>query len=308
LWRVAGRREARIEFSRQLIARMKISSREEKAMNRRSFLAGALAAGGITPALSVRGVLEARQRPAAPSTNSALARSLQMLVFDTFGTVVDWRSSVSSDVEKLAREKGWTLDAVAFAEAWRAGYGPSMNRVRTGELPWTKLDGLHRMILDGLLVRFKIEGLSEEEKQHLNRVWHRLRPWPDAPGGLTRLKKRYVLSPLSNGNLALLTNMAKFGGLPWDCILGSDIVRHYKPDKEMYLMPGAFFDLPQSAVMMVAAHAGDLDSAKKNGLRTAYIPRSLEYGPTRPREPMPEVGRFDIIATDFNDLAVQLDL
>ncbi len=276
-------------------------------MNRRSFLVGAMAAGGITPALS-QGAWAARQSAGAAPTSSALAGSLRVLVFDTFGTVVDWRSSVSSEVEKLAREKGWKLDAVAFAEAWRGGYGPSMNRVRTGELQWTKLDALHRMILDGLLVQFKIEGLSEEEKQHLNTVWHRLRPWPDAPGGLTRLKKRYVLSPLSNGNVALLTNMAKFAGLPWDCILGSDIARHYKPDKEMYLMPAEFFDIPPSAVMMVAAHAGDLDSAKKNGLRTAYVPRPLEYGPTRPREPMPEAARFDIIAKDFNDLAAQLAL
>jgi len=278
-------------------------------MNRRSFLVGSLAAGGMAPALSRR-TSAAQRRPAAPLASSALADSLQVLVFDTFGTVVDWRSSVSSEVEKLAREKGRKLDAIAFAEAWRANYGPSMNRVRTGELPWTKLDALHRMTLDGLLVRFNIEGLSEEEKRHLNRAWHRLRPWPDAPGGLTRLKKRYVLSPLSNGNLALLTNMAKFGGLPWDCILGSDVVRHYKPDKEMYLMPSEFFDLPPSAVMMVAAHAGDLDSAKQYGLRTAYVPRPLEYGPTptRPLAPMPEAGRFDIIATDFNDLATQLGL
>lgn len=276
-------------------------------MNRRRFLVGALAVGGMTPALSPR-ALAARQRPGAASASSSLAGSMQILVFDTFGTVVDWRSSVSAEVEKLAREKGWKVDAVAFAEAWRANYGPSMNRVRTGELPWTKLDVLHRTTLDGLLVRFKLEGLSEQEKQHLNRVWHRLRPWPDAPAGLTRLKKRYVLSPLSNGNLALLTNMAKFGGLPWDCVLGSDIARHYKPDKEMYLMPGEFFDLPPSAVMLVAAHPGDLDSAKKNGLRTAYVPRPLEYGPTRPREPMPEAGRFDFVATDFGDLATQLGL
>lgn len=274
-------------------------------MNRRSFLVGALAAGGVTPALS-RHVLAARQRGAAPSTSSALARSVQMLVFDTFGTVVDWRASVIAEVEKLAREKGWKLDAVAFAEAWRANYGPSRNRVRTGELPWTKLDGLHRMTLDGLLVRFKVEGLSEEEKVHLNKVWHRLHPWPDAPGGLTRLKKRYVLSPLSNGNVALLTNMAKFGGLPWDCVLGSDIARHYKPDKEMYLMPGEFFDIPPSAVMMVAAHPGDLDSAKSYGLRTAYVHRPLENGPTRPHAPAPAAGRFDFLATDFNDLATQL--
>ena len=277
-------------------------------MNRRSFLVGALAAGGGATAFS-RHVLAAGQRgTAAQSTGSALARSVQMCVFDTFGTVVDWHGSVSAEVAKLAREKGWKLDAVAFAEAWRANYGPSRNLVRTGKLPWTKLDQLHRMTLDDLLVRFKIEGLTEEEKVHLNKVWHRLHGWPDSPGGLARLKKRYVLSPLSNGNVALLTDMAKFAGLPWDCILGSDIARHYKPDKEMYLMPGEFFDIPPSAVMMVAAHPDDLDSAKSYGLRTAYVHRPLENGTARPHAPMPAAGRFDFLATDFNDLAGQLGL
>ena len=131
-----------------------------------------------------------------------------------------------------------------------------MNRVRRGELPWTKLDALHRMTLDELLVKFKIDGLSEDEKAHFNKVWHRLDPWPDAVEGLTRLKKRFVIAPLSNGNLSLLTNMAKHAKLPWDCILSTELVRHYKPDKETYLMPADFFDLPPADVMMVAAHAG----------------------------------------------------
>jgi len=284
-------------------------------MNRRTFVRSAVAASGLTPALAGRALGAPSADPAAPTTrlperapdDDALqvADSIQMCVFDTFGTVVDWRGSVTEEVDELARAKGWNVDAAAFADAWRGNYGPSMTRVRNGDLPWTILDDLHRMTLDELLVRFRMEGLTEAEKVHLNRVWHRLHPWPDAPGGLARLKTRYVLSPLSNGNTALLTNMAKFGGLPWDCVLGSDIARHYKPDPEMYLMPGEIFDLPPSAVLMVAAHTGDLDAAKSHGLRTAYVHRPLER-PNREPPPWPEVGRFDFLARDFHDLATQL--
>ena len=191
-------------------------------MKRRNFLGAALAAGGVTPAFSRQALAADHGGGAAPATGAAerslqthrmqVASSLHMCVFDTFGTVVDWRGSVIAEVEELARQKGWDLDAEAFAVAWRANYGPSRNRVRTGELPWTKLDDLHRMTLDDLLIRFRIDGLSEEEKVHLNKVWHRLHPWPDAPEGLARLKTRYVLSPLSNGNVALLTEMAKCSG------------------------------------------------------------------------------------------------
>ena len=156
--------------------------------------------------------------------------SVKALVFDTFGTVVDWRTSVTQEVEGLAKRKGLTVDGAKFADAWRAGYGPSMNRVRTGELPWTKLDRLHRMTLDQILIDFGIKGLSETETDALNRAWHRLRPWPDAVAGLTRLKKRFIIAPLSNGNISLMTDMAKHSGLPWDCILGAELARHYKPD------------------------------------------------------------------------------
>jgi 2-haloacid dehalogenase len=285
-------------------------------MNRRTFVRSALAAGGLTPALSAVALgAEAEPPTAPPPTRSPstakearmqVADSIEMCVCDTFGTVVDWHGSVSAEVAELARRKGWSVDGVAFAEAWRGNYGPSMNRVRTGEIPWTDLDELHRMTLDELLVRFGMEGLTEEEKTHLNRVWHRLHPWPDAPGGLARLKTRYVISPLSNGHVALLTNLGKFGGLPWDCVLGSDIVRHYKPDPEMYLMPCELFDLPPSAVLMVAAHPTDLDAAKRNGLRTAYVHRPLERGASREPPSWPEAGRFDLLATDFDDLASQL--
>src|ERR671930_1325914 len=175
--------------------------------------------------------------------------TVKALVFDVFGTVVDWRSSVSREMAALAKRKGFTVDAEKFADAWRAGYGPSMNRVRTGELPWTKLDVLHRMTLDRILGEFKIDGLSEDDKDMLNRAWHRLKPWPDAVAGLTRLKKRFTIAPLSNGNIALMADLAKYSGLPWDCILGAELVRHYKPDREVYESAAEFLNLQKSDVM-----------------------------------------------------------
>jgi len=266
-------------------------------MDRRHFLVGSLAAGGLAPLLA--------ERAAAAQAAPERAPGVQVLVFDTFGTVVDWRSSVIAEGEKLGREKGLKVDWAAFADAWRGGYGPAMNRVRTGQLPWTKLDVLHRTTLDGLLEKFKIEGLTEAEKAHFNKAWHRLHPWPDSVAGLTRLRKRFVIAPLSNGNVSLLTNMAKFAGLPWDAILSTELVRHYKPDKETYLMAVDFWDLEPAHVMMVAAHAGDLNAAKALGLRTAYVHRPLEYGPARKPEP-PAAGTFDFIVKDFGELATQV--
>jgi len=231
--------------------------------------------------------------------------SVKALVFDTFGTVVDWRTSVTQEVEQLAKKKGLKVDAAKFADAWRAGYGPSMNRVRTGELPWTRLDALHRMILDKILVDFGITGLSESEIDTLNHAWHRLRPWPDSVSGLTRLKKRFIIAPLSNGNIALMTNLAKYGGLPWDCILGAELARHYKPDREVYQSAADFLDLKLDQVMMVAAHLGDLRAAKGVGLRTAFVPRPHEYGAGGKPDLQPD-SAVDLPATDFNDLARQL--
>jgi 2-haloacid dehalogenase len=258
-------------------------------MNRREFVAGSLAAAAL---------LHAREAPAQ-------ANGVRILVFDTFGTVVDWRGSVTAELEKLGKAKGLSVDAAAFADAWRGGYGPSMNLVRTGKLPWTKLDALHRMVLDQLLEKFKIENLSEDEKKHLNYVWHRLKPWPDSVQGLTRLKKKFVIAPLSNGNVSLLTNMAKQAGLPWDAILSTEIVKHYKPDRETYLRAAEFWDVEPGAVMMVAAHAGDLDAAKKLGLKTADVHRPLECGPARTPKRPPD-GSYDFMARDFRELASQL--
>jgi 2-haloacid dehalogenase len=231
--------------------------------------------------------------------------SVKALVFDTFGTVVDWRTSVTQEVERLAKAKGLTLDGAKFADAWRAGYAPSMNRVRNGELPWTKLDDLHRMILDKILIDFRITGLSETEIAALNHAWHRLRPWPDAVAGLTRLKKKFIIAPLSNGNISLMTDLAKHAGLPWDCILGAELVHHYKPDREVYQSAADILDLKPADVMMVAAHLGDLRAAKGVGLTTAFVARPFEYGPNG-KPDLKADGSVDISAKDFNDLAGQL--
>jgi 2-haloacid dehalogenase len=236
---------------------------------------------------------------------TATTTGVKALVFDTFGTVVDWRSSVASEVAALAKQKGFSIDAAKFADAWRAGYGPSMNRVRSGELPWTKLDALHRMTLDRILVEFKMDGLSETEKASLNHAWHRLRPWPDAVAGLTRLKKKFTIAPLSNGNISLMTDLAKHARLPWDVILGAELVRHYKPDREVYQSAADILDLAPSAVMMVAAHLGDLRAAKSVGLKTAFVTRPLEYGPDG-KPDLKADASVDLSARDFNDLARQL--
>ena len=226
-------------------------------------------------------------------------------MFDVFGTVVDWRTSITREVDDLARRKDLHVDAAKFADAWRAGYMPSMNRVRTGDLPWTKLDDLHRMTLERVLVEFGVTGLSEEEKAFLNRAWHRLRQWPDAVSGLTRLKRKFIIAPLSNGNIALITNMAKHAGLPWDCVLGAELVRHYKPDPEVYRSAAELLDLNPGDVVMVAAHLRDLGAAKAEGLRTAFVVRPDEFGPDGKPDLVPDES-VDISAKSFDDLASQL--
>lgn len=230
--------------------------------------------------------------------------SVKACVFDVFGTVVDWRGSIIAEGESYWRAKGIDIDWAAFADGWRGGYGPAMNKVRTGELPWTNLDALHRMQLEPLLQQFNVK-LSPEDTDHLNRVWHRLHAWPDSSQGLTRLKTRYVISPLSNGNVALLTNMGKFAGLPWDCILGAEIFRHYKPDPEVYLGAASILGLQPSEVIMCAAHGGDLQAAGKLGLRTAYIYRPLERGPGRTVE-RADTSTFDVAVESFEELAAAM--
>ncbi|HVQ97491.1 MAG TPA: haloacid dehalogenase type II [Mycobacterium sp.] len=229
------------------------------------------------------------------------------LAFDVFGTVVDWRGSIIRELETFGQTNGLDQDWAAFADNWRAGYAPAMDRVRRGDLPWTNIDTLHRMTLDDLLEQAGIDSLSQGDVDHLNRAWHRLDPWPDSVAGLTRLKERFIITTLSNGNVSLLTNMAKRAGLPWDCVISAELFRHYKPDPQAYLGCAELLDVPPGQLMLVAAHPEDLRSARKAGLMTAFVARPLEHGPGHP---LPEysANEFDFTATDFLDLAEQLDV
>ncbi|MUM25158.1 haloacid dehalogenase type II, partial [Mycolicibacterium sp. CBMA 295] len=192
---------------------------------------------------------------------------MKALAFDVFGTVVDWRSSIIGELELFGKSQGLQRDWPAFADSWRAGYAPAMDRVRRGELPWTRIDDLHRMILVDLLDAAGIRA-GETEIEHLNRAWHRLDPWPDSVAGLTRLKQRYLITTLSNGNVSLLTNMAKHAGLPWDCVISAELFRHYKPDREAYLGCAELLDLAAEELTLVAAHPSDLRAARAAGLGT----------------------------------------
>ena len=234
------------------------------------------------------------------------ASDVKALIFDVFGTVVDWRTSITKQGQQFGKDYGVKADWEAFADAWRGKYQPFMNKVRTGELPWTNLDGLHRMALEEALAEFEIYGLSEEAKAEFNLAWHRLDPWPDSVPGLYRLKRRFIIAPMSNGNLAMMTNMAKNGGLPWDCILGAELARHYKPDPESYQTAVDLLMLRPEQVMMVAAHQRDLLSAQKVGLKSAFVPRPMEHGPNNRPDPTPDPS-FNMVAKDFMDLADQLE-
>jgi 2-haloacid dehalogenase len=237
----------------------------------------------------------------AATNSSEIAGSIRIVACDVFGTVVDWHGSIMREV----RAMGLDVDADAFARAWRAGYVPAMARVRSGELGWTRIDELHRMILDDILVEFGITHLDEPTKQHLNRAWHRLDPWPDSVEGLTRLKARYVICTLSNGNLGLLTNMAKHAQLPWDCLLSAEVFHKYKPDPETYLGVARTFDVAPTEVLMVAAHHEDLAAARRCGLQTAYIERPDELGAAHRKDVSPR-SENTLHAADFIDLASQL--
>jgi 2-haloacid dehalogenase len=230
---------------------------------------------------------------------------IRALTFDVFGTVVDWRSGIIRDGEALGRAKGLAVDWARFADAWRGLYQPALSQVRDGTRPWTKLDDLHRESLERLLVEFGIAGLSETEIGALNRAWHRLDPWPDAIGGMTRLKRRYILATLSNGNVALLVNMAKRAGLPWDAVLGAEVARCYKPQKGAYLATAAFLELRPEQCLMVAAHYNDLVAAAACGFRTAYVWRRDEFV-VRPKDDLPAVHTLDLVVEDFGALADRL--
>lgn len=236
---------------------------------------------------------------------SPAVANVRALTFDVFGTVVDWRSSLIKEGRALGGAKGLDVDWAAFADDWRGLYQPSLEKVRSGLMPWTKLDDLHRMSLETLLEKYRIGGLTEEEIDRFNRAWHRLEPWPDAVPGLQRLHRKYPLATLSNGNVALMMHMARNAGLPWDAILGAEPTRHYKPQPECYTGTAEYLGLPPEQCMLVAAHNEDLVAASKVGFRTAFVPRPTEYGPGQTTNLKAE-HEFDIVARDFGQFADQL--
>ena len=233
---------------------------------------------------------------------------IRACLFDVFGTVVDWRTSVSRDLAAFARQRSLpAIDWLEFALEWRKLYQPSMEEVRAGRRAWTVLDVLHRESLVALLERHRVKGLSDADVDHMNRAWHRLDPWPDVVEGLTRLKRKRIIAPCSNGNIALMVNLAKRAGLPWDCILGAETARAYKPMPEAYLASCRQLALPPAHVMMVAAHNGDLKAAKAQGLATAFVPRPREHGPGQTTDLAADPACVDVAAQDFVDLAARLD-
>ena len=227
---------------------------------------------------------------------------IQALLFDVFGTVVDWRSSIISELSAWGSDKGLSVDWAEFTDNWRAHYQPSMEEVRSGRRPWTILDVLHRESLEKLLIQYRVSGLTDAEKDHITRVWHRLSPWPDVREGLQRLKARYIIGTLSNGNVALLTRMAKHSGLPWDVILGAETARAYKPLPEAYARNAELLNLRPDEVMLVAAHNADLSAAAAQGLMTAFVVRPTEHGPKQKTDLRAERA-WDVVADSFSGLA-----
>lgn len=281
----AGGKEQRSAFSR----------REALSAGTSSVLAAALV--GLTSK-----DLSAAQ---ASAGGSPQATGVKALTFDVFGTVVDWRSSIIREGQRVGESKGLKVDWARFADRWAAGYGRGVSRVREGKLPWTKVDRLLRVALDELLEEFTITGLTPAEVEELSRVWQRLSPWPDAVPGLKRLRSRYIVATLSNGNVSLLVNLARHAGLPWDCVLSSELARHYKPDRQVYEAAAALLGLPPEGIMMVASHKYDLHAAERVGFRTAWVTRPMERGPGRKVDTSPD-DSFDITASDFVDLARKL--
>lgn len=232
-------------------------------------------------------------------------RGVKAIVFDTFGTVVDWRASLIGQFEVFGRQRAIRADWTGLVDAWRGGYEASKNKVRTGAIPWTNLDALHREALDGLIASRGIAGLTPADRDWLNRGWHRLDAWPDAVEGLCRLKRDFVIGPLSNGNVSLLVNMAKHADLPWDMIFSTELFQRYKPHSDTYLGVGRLLGLEPEETMLAAAHNYDLRAAQKLGLRTAFIPRPQEYGSGQTTDIVPE-GDWDLVAPDLVDLAEQM--
>lgn len=231
---------------------------------------------------------------------------IKALVFDVFGTVVDWRTSLIENFTAWANKKSIKGDWTSLVDGWRAAYMPSMDEVRKkSESDFVILDDLQRQSIEPLAAKLGITGLTAADFDYLTKGWHNLNPWPDSVGGLTRLKTKFIISPLSNGNVALLTNMAKYAGLPWDLVLSAEIFRHYKPDREAYVGAARILGLAPGEVMMVAAHNNDLAAAQSFGLKTAFVPRVTEYGPHQNRDFKAD-GNWDFVVKEFNDLADKL--
>jgi 2-haloacid dehalogenase len=234
-----------------------------------------------------------------------MAVAVKALFFDVFGTLVDWRTSIAREAKAALEPQGFaSLDWLAFADAWRGEYQGAMEEVRSGRIGFCKLDVLHRRNLERVLPRFGAEKLGEAERVKFNQAWHRLDAWPDVPPGLKRLKTRYWLAPLSNGNISLQVDLARRNGFPWDAILGAELAGDYKPKPRVYLAAAEAFDLAPADCMMVAAHISDLKAAGALGLRTAHVARPNERGPGKgeaaPGEPV------DIAAASLEDLAAKL--
>jgi 2-haloacid dehalogenase len=265
----------------------------------------------VVCAASSRRPVVRKTRPADTPTRKLRGRPrrvffrMRVLLFDTFGTLVDWRTSLIAFLTAFGREKGRQIPAAEIVDRWRSAYEPSMNSVRTGKLPWTDLDALHRLALIELLPDFQLSDLTAAEIDQLTHGWHQLSPWPDSVPGLTRLKRKFILGPLSNGNFSLLVDLSKFAGLPWDAILGVDLFRHYKPDPETYLGACELLKASPSEVMLVAAHNYDLKAAQALGLKTAFVGRPTEYGPRQVKDFGPE-GNWDFVARDMIELAERL--
>jgi 2-haloacid dehalogenase len=232
--------------------------------------------------------------------------AVKALVFDVFGTVVDWRTSLIADFTLWGKRRGIVADWTALVDGWRAVYAGSMAEVRKHpERGYVILDKLHRQSLERLVAQLSISGLTEADLHYLTTGWHRLDPWPDSVGGLTRLKRKFIIAPLSNGNVALLTNMAKRAGLPWDLVLSAELFEHYKPDRETYLGAARLLSLAPEQLMMVAAHNHDLKAAQNLGLKTAFVARPTEYGPLQKYD-FEATGDWDIVAKDFSGIAERM--
>jgi 2-haloacid dehalogenase len=226
---------------------------------------------------------------------------IEIVAFDVFGTLVDWRTSISAELASIGRRAGLEADWAAVADAWRSLYAPTLTSVLLGEREYQPLDALHAVMLDEVAEQYGLAELSEADRAELVHAWHRLAPWPDTVAGLAKLRERHILTPLSNGGFGLLTRLARAAGMSFDCIMSSELVRSYKPDPRVYLLPSEYFDVRPDQVLMVACHPQDLQGAKRAGLRTGFVPRPLEWGTGRPTQPPP--ADVDVIADDLVALA-----